>query len=82
LSWIFGVGHVHGALLGFGSVLGSADGNGAGLTRGPADEAMDGFLGDEEGYAAFRFVFEGSLENEGIDELWIGRESRVSDEVV
>lgn len=64
-----GVGKVDEAVLGLGGVLGAADGDSAGLARGPADEAVDGLLGDEEGYPTLRFVFEGSLEDESIDEL-------------
>lgn len=69
-GWVSdGIGHIYSPLFGFRSILGSADGDSTGLPRGPADEAVNGLLGDEEGHAAFRFIFEGSLENEGIDEL-------------
>ena len=56
-----GVGKIDGALARLGRILGSADGDGADLARGPADEALDGLLRNEEGDAAFSLISQGAL---------------------
>lgn len=59
---MYGVGEVDLAGGGFRGVLGAADGDGADLAGAPADEAVDGFLSDEEGGPTAGLVLEGSLE--------------------
>jgi hypothetical protein len=59
---VYGIGEVYLAGGGFRGVLGAADGDGADLAGAPADEAVDGFLSDEERGSTARLVLEGSLE--------------------
>ena len=72
------IGQINLASGGFGCVLGSAHGDGADLAGGPANEAVDRLLGDEEGYSTAGFMPEGSLKDKGIDELHRKKKNKVS----
>lgn len=50
-------------------ILRASDGDGAGLSRGVSYEAMYGLLSNQETDASLGFVFQRSLEHQGIDEL-------------
>ena len=61
-GWVVdGVGKIDGAIGRLGRILGSANGHGTDLARGPSDEALDRLLGDEEGDAAFSLIAQGAL---------------------